>query len=373
MPWPKTVGELGPEAAFGDHPARGPVHLLAGCKQRLPKLDRGGLGVVDQVVDLRELEGGVLPEPDRAGDVGGVARHPAAAVDEDGRLPLEGRAGRSAVRQGARRAELHQAVALGAAPFHLVREQPRRVVLAHPDRELRERGRERLFGDGDGAPDQGDFLRSLDAAAAASSHPSRPRTSSRRAHPSIRRRCRTRWTPRGRSSRCRAASGPARTFFTRSYGLSCSSQPRMSRMPAVRLDAVHFECRAHDGGIARRRHDQRDQALARTRVVTGEVAIVGTGHDDEHVPLARRELGLRARDALGECCGAERGLLVKHGGKAGGREVAIIAPACPPSRLPARTPALLLLPSRTPAVASRVLPSQALYYPPLIAGRQRRR
>src|SRR2546422_9937803 len=75
-------------ARGGDHLTRGAVHLLA-RGARAPQRHRGGLGVVHHVEYFAELLRRAVAEPDGARDVGGVAAHAAAAVDQHHGLALE--------------------------------------------------------------------------------------------------------------------------------------------------------------------------------------------------------------------------------------------------------------------------------------------
>src|SRR2546427_10506837 len=125
-PVAEAVREERAGARGGDHPARGAVHLFA-RRARAPQLHRGGLGVVHHVEHLAELVRRAIAEPDGTGDVGGVAAHAAAAIDQDDHLALELRAPRSAVRQRAGRAQLHQPVARRAGPLHLALQDSRHV------------------------------------------------------------------------------------------------------------------------------------------------------------------------------------------------------------------------------------------------------
>src|SRR5437773_11739766 len=84
----EAVREERSVARSGDHLTRGAVHLLA-RRARAPQRHRGGLGVVHYVEHLAELLRREVAEPDGARDVGGVATHAAAAVDQHHGLALE--------------------------------------------------------------------------------------------------------------------------------------------------------------------------------------------------------------------------------------------------------------------------------------------
>ena len=83
-------------------------------------------------------------------------------------------------------------------------------------------------------------------------------------------------------------------------------------------NALHFEGRASDRGIAHGGNDEGDQPLAAAGVVTREIAVRGARRGDKEIPLAGLELGLRARDAAGEDFGAQTGVL-RGGGLGAGR------------------------------------------------------
>src|SRR5439155_4542042 len=116
-PVAQAVREEPAVARSGDDLARGAVHRLA-RRARAPQLHRGGLGVVHHVEHLAELVRRVIAEPDGARDVGSVAAHPTAAIDQYRGLALELGAGGAAVRQRAGRAELHEPASRSAALLH---------------------------------------------------------------------------------------------------------------------------------------------------------------------------------------------------------------------------------------------------------------
>src|SRR6185369_14216932 len=108
-----TVREVRAEAGVLDRLSRGAVHELgdrAGAERGVARALRG----VHRGIDLPNLVGRV-PERDRARDVGRVAMHLAAAVDEEDRALREDRVARAAVRKRGGRPDLNEP----AAPHEL--------------------------------------------------------------------------------------------------------------------------------------------------------------------------------------------------------------------------------------------------------------
>src|SRR2546423_3031211 len=113
----------------GDDGACGAIDVLRG-DAGLHLRDRGGLRVVDQVVDFTEAIGG-RAEPAGAGDVRLVALKTAAAVDEDDGIFGETCfAGRS-VRERRVRADLNERSAFDAASRVLFLDDAGDVALGH--------------------------------------------------------------------------------------------------------------------------------------------------------------------------------------------------------------------------------------------------